>query len=247
MAAADQIREYRILASATCAAVLGEAGKVIAAWRKLEPDDDMLLAVGAELLDVSCRREEALAVYRTLKERDPEDLSPLLHERIHPRSARTIPGGRGRMALHHRLDNPGYPSEQALAGQAVRGYRGCEGAGGLNGSQQPGRTLRLLSKSARIAGMCLLAVRRASEGRPGNLAGEIRAPLRNQDVVPHLEFGPFPTALGGREGISPFTSQNPASARALRMWTGVNGQTGDRRPEPSGHGVHPLTMAGMMR
>ncbi len=36
----------------------------------------MLRAVEAELLDASGRREEALAVYRTLKRGDPEDLSP---------------------------------------------------------------------------------------------------------------------------------------------------------------------------
>lgn len=36
----------------------------------------MLLAVEAELLDASGRREEALAAWRTLKQRNPEDLSP---------------------------------------------------------------------------------------------------------------------------------------------------------------------------
>jgi tetratricopeptide (TPR) repeat protein len=73
----DQIREYRFLANACLrSGALDEAGKVIAAGRKLEPDDDMLLAVEAELLDASGRREEALAAWRALKQRDPEDLSP---------------------------------------------------------------------------------------------------------------------------------------------------------------------------
>jgi tetratricopeptide (TPR) repeat protein len=36
----------------------------------------MLLAAEAELLDASGRREEALAAWRTLKQRDPDDLSP---------------------------------------------------------------------------------------------------------------------------------------------------------------------------
>jgi tetratricopeptide (TPR) repeat protein len=73
----EQIREYRFLASAYLrSGALEEAGKVIAAGRKLEPEDDMLLAAEAELLDTSGRREEALAVWRTLKQRDPDDLSP---------------------------------------------------------------------------------------------------------------------------------------------------------------------------
>ena len=76
-AAPDQIREYRFLASAyVSSGALDEAGQVIAAGRRLEPDDDGLLATEAEFLDASGRREEALAVWRTLKERDPEDLSP---------------------------------------------------------------------------------------------------------------------------------------------------------------------------
>jgi len=76
-ASPGQIREYRFLASAYLrSGALEEAGKVIHAGRKLEPDDDMLLAAEAELLDASGRREEALAVWRTLKQRDPEDLSP---------------------------------------------------------------------------------------------------------------------------------------------------------------------------
>jgi len=76
-ASPDQIREYRFLANAYLrSGALDEAGKVIAAGRKLEPDDDMLLATEAELLDASGRREEALAVWRALKQRDPDDLSP---------------------------------------------------------------------------------------------------------------------------------------------------------------------------
>ena len=76
-ASPDQIREYRFLAGAYLrSGAFEEAGTVIAAGRKLEPDDDMLLAAEAELLDASGRREEALAVYRTLKQRDPDDLSP---------------------------------------------------------------------------------------------------------------------------------------------------------------------------
>ena len=72
-AAPDQIREYRFLAGAYLrSGALDEAGKVIAAGRKLEPDDDMLLAAEAELLDASGRREEALAAWRTLKQRDPK-------------------------------------------------------------------------------------------------------------------------------------------------------------------------------
>jgi len=76
-ASPDQIREYRFLAGAYLrSGALDEAGKVIAAGRKLEPDDDTLLAAEADLLDASGRREEALAVYRTLKQRNPDDLSP---------------------------------------------------------------------------------------------------------------------------------------------------------------------------
>ena len=76
-ASPDQIREYRFLANAYLrSGALDEAGKVIAAGRKLEPDDNMLLATEAELLDASGRREEALAVWRALKQRDPDDLSP---------------------------------------------------------------------------------------------------------------------------------------------------------------------------
>ncbi len=76
-AAPDQIREYRFLARAYLYnGALDEAAKVIAAGRKLEPDDEMLLAAEAELLDASGHREEALAAWRLLKQRDPEDLSP---------------------------------------------------------------------------------------------------------------------------------------------------------------------------
>jgi tetratricopeptide (TPR) repeat protein len=76
-AAPDQIREYRFLANAYLrAGALEEAAKVIAAGRKLEPDDDTLLAVEAELLDTSGHREEALAAWSRLKARDPDDLSP---------------------------------------------------------------------------------------------------------------------------------------------------------------------------
>jgi tetratricopeptide (TPR) repeat protein len=75
--APDQIREYRFLANAYLrSGALEEAGKVTAAGRKLEPDDDMLLAVEAELLDTSGHREEALAAWSRLKDRDPDDLSP---------------------------------------------------------------------------------------------------------------------------------------------------------------------------
>jgi len=76
-AAPDQIREYRFLAGAYLrSGGLDEARKVIAAGRKLEPDDDMLLAAEAEVLDASGHREEALAAWRRLKERDPDNLSP---------------------------------------------------------------------------------------------------------------------------------------------------------------------------
>ncbi len=76
-ASPDQIREYRFLAGAYLrSGALEEAGKVIAAGRKLEPDDEALLALEAELLDASGHREEALSAWRTLKQRDPEDLSP---------------------------------------------------------------------------------------------------------------------------------------------------------------------------
>jgi tetratricopeptide (TPR) repeat protein len=49
---------------------------VIAAGQELDPDDNGLLDEQAQLLDASGRREEALAVWRTLKGRDPDDLSP---------------------------------------------------------------------------------------------------------------------------------------------------------------------------
>ena len=76
-AAPDQIREYRFLANAYLrSGALEEAGKVIAAGRKLEPGDGTLLATEAELLDASGRHEEALAAWQALKQRDPEDLSP---------------------------------------------------------------------------------------------------------------------------------------------------------------------------
>jgi tetratricopeptide (TPR) repeat protein len=76
-ASPDQIREYRFLAHAYLrAGALAEAGQVIAAGRKVEPDDDVLLAVEAEVLDTSGRREEALAVWSRLKDRDPGNLSP---------------------------------------------------------------------------------------------------------------------------------------------------------------------------
>jgi len=72
-----QIREYRFLASAHLRnGALDEASEVIAAGRKLDPDDDILLAAEAELLDASGRREEALAAWSRLKQRDPDDLSP---------------------------------------------------------------------------------------------------------------------------------------------------------------------------
>jgi tetratricopeptide (TPR) repeat protein len=76
-ASPDQIREYRFLARAYLRnGALEEAGKVIAAGRKLEPHDSMLLAAEAELLDACGRREEALSAWRALKQRDPDDLSP---------------------------------------------------------------------------------------------------------------------------------------------------------------------------
>jgi tetratricopeptide (TPR) repeat protein len=77
-AAPDQIREYRFLARAYLyAGARDEAGKVIAAGRKLDPSDDGLLELEAELLDASGRREEALAIWQTFKQRgDPENLSP---------------------------------------------------------------------------------------------------------------------------------------------------------------------------
>ena len=76
-ASPDQIREYRFLANAYLrSGALEEAGKVITAGRKLEPDDDTLLAAEAELLDASGRQEGALAAWASLKQRDPEDLSP---------------------------------------------------------------------------------------------------------------------------------------------------------------------------
>jgi alkanesulfonate monooxygenase SsuD/methylene tetrahydromethanopterin reductase-like flavin-dependent oxidoreductase (luciferase family) len=34
------------------------------------------------------------------------------------------------------------------------------------------------------------------KGGPVTWQGQTRAPLRNQDVVPHTEFGPFPTWIG---------------------------------------------------
>ena len=72
----DQIREYRFLAHAYLYAdALEEAGKVIAAGRKLDPDDYMLLSAEAGLLDAAGRREESLAMMRTLKQREPDDLS----------------------------------------------------------------------------------------------------------------------------------------------------------------------------
>ena len=74
-AAPDQIREYRFLARAYLyAGARDEAGKVIAAGRKLEPDDPTLLDLEADLLDAAGRREESLAIRQTLKQRDPEDL-----------------------------------------------------------------------------------------------------------------------------------------------------------------------------
>ena len=76
-AAPDQIREYRFLAGAYLhLGALDEAGKVIAAGRKLDPDDDMLATAEAELLDESGRRDEALMAWSRLKDCDPDDLSP---------------------------------------------------------------------------------------------------------------------------------------------------------------------------
>lgn len=76
-AAPEQIREYWFLAHAYLRnAALEEASQVIAAGRRLEPDDARLLDIEAEVLDAAGRREEALAIWQRLKERDPEDLSP---------------------------------------------------------------------------------------------------------------------------------------------------------------------------
>jgi tetratricopeptide (TPR) repeat protein len=76
-ASPDQIREYRFLAEAYLRnGALEEAGKVIAAGRKLDADDDMLLAAEAELLDASGRPQDALEAWGKLKQRDPEDLGP---------------------------------------------------------------------------------------------------------------------------------------------------------------------------
>lgn len=77
-AAPDQIREYRFLARAYLyAGAREEAGKVIAAGRKLDPGDDGLLELEAELLDASGRKQEALAIWQTFKQRgDPENLEP---------------------------------------------------------------------------------------------------------------------------------------------------------------------------
>jgi tetratricopeptide (TPR) repeat protein len=77
-AAPDQIREYRFLARAYLyAGARDEAGKVIAAGRKLDPGDDGLLELEAELLDASGRRDEALAIWQMFKQRgDPENLEP---------------------------------------------------------------------------------------------------------------------------------------------------------------------------
>src|SRR5262249_1481160 len=88
-ASPDQIREYRFLANAYLrSGALDEAGKVIAAGRKLEPDDNMLLATEAELLDGSGRREEALAVWRALKQRDPPHPRPPLISALPPQAPR---------------------------------------------------------------------------------------------------------------------------------------------------------------
>jgi predicted Zn-dependent protease len=76
-ASPGQIREYQFLASAYLrSGALEQASEVIAAGRNLDPDDDMLLAAEAELLDASGRREEALAAWSRLKQRDAGDLSP---------------------------------------------------------------------------------------------------------------------------------------------------------------------------
>ena len=75
-AAPDQVREHRFLAGAYLrSGALDEAGKVIAAGQKLDPDDAGLLDEQAQVLDASGRRQEALAVWATLKQRDPDDLS----------------------------------------------------------------------------------------------------------------------------------------------------------------------------
>ena len=77
-AAPDQIREYRFLARAYLyAGAREEAGKVIAAGRKLDPGGYGLLELEAELLDASGRKQEALAIWQTFKQRgDPENLEP---------------------------------------------------------------------------------------------------------------------------------------------------------------------------
>ncbi len=76
-ASPDQIREYRFLASAYLrSGAFDEVGQVMVAGRKLDPGDDRLLAAEAELLQASGHHEEALAAWQTLKQRDPDDLSP---------------------------------------------------------------------------------------------------------------------------------------------------------------------------
>jgi tetratricopeptide (TPR) repeat protein len=89
----DQIREYRFLASAYLrAGALDEAGKVTAAGRKLEPDDDMLAAAEAELLDASGCREAGADGVEQAEGPPSRRPQPLLHERVHPGSARPLPG-----------------------------------------------------------------------------------------------------------------------------------------------------------
>ncbi len=73
-ASPDQIREYRFLAHAYLLSrdgALDEAGKVIAAGCRLDPDDAMLLPIEAEFPDTRGRRDEALAAWRTSRNGTP--------------------------------------------------------------------------------------------------------------------------------------------------------------------------------
>jgi tetratricopeptide (TPR) repeat protein len=72
-----QVRDYRFLAMAYLhSGAPDEAARVIAAGRELVPDDDVLLAIEAEVLDATGHPEEALVAWQALKQLDPEDLSP---------------------------------------------------------------------------------------------------------------------------------------------------------------------------
>ena len=71
-ASPDDVRSYRFLARAYLhTGTLTEAGKVIEAGRKLEPDDDVLLDIEADRLEASGEREASLVLRQTLKLHDP--------------------------------------------------------------------------------------------------------------------------------------------------------------------------------